>query len=175
MNYRLPFKPSTSAVQPSGAGWLLNSGARFPLTIAGVGPETAQAIKALLEMSITMRKPALTCLTTILAETDARIRELDEEIAAGRTEFMEYGGNNFAAANLLSIAYSQARGDHVRLLRAHDDLPQTTFWQISNVNDVLTCPECKALLGRSYSYSEIPRLPVHFGCRCQASIDTGRL
>ena len=168
-------KPNTNAVEQSGMGWLLNPGCCFPLTITGVGQETAQAIKVILEMSVTTPRPSMTCLTAILAGTDARIKELDEEIAAGRTEFEEYGGDNAAAANLLSIAYRQARSDPVRLLRAHDDLQNTTLWKVSNVNDVLTCPECRVLLAGSYSYSEMPRLPVHFGCRCQAIIDTGRL
>jgi hypothetical protein len=171
MNYRLPFKPNTSAVEQSGTGWLLNSGSRFPLTITGVGRETAQAIKALLEMSITVRRPALSCLTTIFAETDARIKELDEEIAAGRTEFTDHGGNNLAAENLLSIAYSQTRCDYVRLLRAHDDLQQTTFWKISNVNDMLTCPECRALLGRSYDSSALP----YHACRFISAADAKRI
>ena len=62
-------KPNTNAVEQSGMGWLLNPGSCFPLTITGVGQETAQAIKAILEMSVTTPRPALTCLTAILEPT----------------------------------------------------------------------------------------------------------
>lgn len=50
-----------------------------------------------------------------------------------------------------------------------------TRWKLFGPIDVLTCAECRELMGRTCSSKEIPAVPVHPGCRCTLVLDTSDL
>jgi hypothetical protein len=163
-------------------GWLLNPNSSFPITVSCGHRATAQKIKRILEKSREMPfDEAVAVLADTMYRKGARIRELDAELLRGRGDIQDAIHPRdphiyFAMARLVIPLWFNAFRDPVRRMQerlARVGTEIQTRWKVVGPADKITCAECAAIISKSFAANEIPRVPVHFGCRCQLLLDHG--
>lgn len=180
-SYKITIPEDKSPVLAVSDGFLLNPESCFPITAITSRSTTAQKVKSILERSREMSwDEAVAILADLVYRQGIRFKELDLEIQSGRAEFTRCieprdAHTGFAVARLILLTWMMAFRHPVGELARRDDLVDLTRYRVHGPRDKLTCSECESAMRGNYVFRQLPKFPVHFGCRCTVLLDTSDL